>query len=354
MLPCMSCWVHVPFPALPPCVCASIWIDLTVNCCSVRSILAKGGVLYVKLRAGQRSYKEDPMGWRSLLAQSVTHRSSEARAFKVSLPNRFPAGSSASPRAVIYFQHPALPHGYKSWSYVLCWRERKSGGFHRAWWVLAVGRQEPWACFLPVMCFRCRLWSSRVVRKEALGINCYYVCAVKPKCSFWECILICFFSQKPSQLSLLILRWFCSPIIFANRPWTWARYDAQTRTSVVYPCISNRWENPAVKWGTESSPSSSGDREYSKGSLVIQRRKTGLTLRCLLCVFLPLVLSVAVCPHCLRSSQHVFNKSWEPGQCPAAFRWSHCRRVRVFHTVFLCTKWFKGGSKIQLHYAWFY
>lgn len=37
----------------------------------------------MKLRAGQLSYKEDPMGWRSLLAQTVTHHSSEARAFKV-------------------------------------------------------------------------------------------------------------------------------------------------------------------------------------------------------------------------------------------------------------------------------
>lgn len=30
------------------------------------------------------------MGWRSLLAQTVTHRHSEARAFKVQLPHRFP------------------------------------------------------------------------------------------------------------------------------------------------------------------------------------------------------------------------------------------------------------------------
>lgn len=46
-------------------------------------------MLYVKLRAGQLSYKEDPMGWRSLLAQTVTHRHSEARAFKVQLLRRF-------------------------------------------------------------------------------------------------------------------------------------------------------------------------------------------------------------------------------------------------------------------------
>lgn len=50
---------------------------------SFRAILTKDGVLYVKLRAGQLSYKEDPMGWRSLLAQTVTLRNSEARTFKV-------------------------------------------------------------------------------------------------------------------------------------------------------------------------------------------------------------------------------------------------------------------------------
>lgn len=52
---------------------------------SFRSILSKDGVLYVKLRAGQLSYKEDPMGWQSLLAQTVANRNSEARAFKVVL-----------------------------------------------------------------------------------------------------------------------------------------------------------------------------------------------------------------------------------------------------------------------------
>uniref|UniRef100_A0A8C0FJZ4 Anaphase-promoting complex subunit 1 n=1 Tax=Bubo bubo TaxID=30461 RepID=A0A8C0FJZ4_BUBBB len=57
-------------------------IDLSKGTNHLKSILSKGGVLYVKLRAGQLSYKEDPMGWRSLLAQTVTHRNSEARAFK--------------------------------------------------------------------------------------------------------------------------------------------------------------------------------------------------------------------------------------------------------------------------------
>uniref|UniRef100_A0A493T2D3 Anaphase-promoting complex subunit 1 n=1 Tax=Anas platyrhynchos platyrhynchos TaxID=8840 RepID=A0A493T2D3_ANAPP len=57
-------------------------IDLSKGTNHLKSILSKGGILYVKLRAGQLSYKEDPMGWRSLLAQTVTHRNSEARAFK--------------------------------------------------------------------------------------------------------------------------------------------------------------------------------------------------------------------------------------------------------------------------------
>ena len=53
----------------------------------------------MKLRAGQLSYKEDPMGWRSLLAQTVTHRNSEARLFKVSLPHGFPGRNAASRKA---------------------------------------------------------------------------------------------------------------------------------------------------------------------------------------------------------------------------------------------------------------
>lgn len=60
-------------------------IDLSKGEQHLRSILSKDGVLYVKLRAGQLSYKEDPMGWQSLLAQTVANRNSEARAFKVAL-----------------------------------------------------------------------------------------------------------------------------------------------------------------------------------------------------------------------------------------------------------------------------
>uniref|UniRef100_F7E2X8 Anaphase-promoting complex subunit 1 n=1 Tax=Xenopus tropicalis TaxID=8364 RepID=F7E2X8_XENTR len=59
-----------------------IVIDLRKGTEHLKSILSKDGVLYVKLRAGQLSYKEDPMGWRSLLAQAVTRRNSEVLTFK--------------------------------------------------------------------------------------------------------------------------------------------------------------------------------------------------------------------------------------------------------------------------------
>ncbi len=50
-----------------------------------RSILSKDGVLYVKLRAGQLPYKDDPQGWKSLLAPNLNNRSAEVRTFKVGL-----------------------------------------------------------------------------------------------------------------------------------------------------------------------------------------------------------------------------------------------------------------------------
>uniref|UniRef100_A0A4W3JSC5 Anaphase promoting complex subunit 1 n=1 Tax=Callorhinchus milii TaxID=7868 RepID=A0A4W3JSC5_CALMI len=43
----------------------------------VKAILSKDGFLYVKLRAGHLSYTEDPKGFRSLLAQTFTHRNPE-------------------------------------------------------------------------------------------------------------------------------------------------------------------------------------------------------------------------------------------------------------------------------------
>uniref|UniRef100_A0A672TUV9 Anaphase promoting complex subunit 1 n=1 Tax=Strigops habroptila TaxID=2489341 RepID=A0A672TUV9_STRHB len=54
-------------------------IDLSKGTNHLKSILSKGGVLYVKLRAGQLSYKEDPMGWRSLLAHRKEEQSCAVR-----------------------------------------------------------------------------------------------------------------------------------------------------------------------------------------------------------------------------------------------------------------------------------
>ncbi|XP_034407430.1 anaphase-promoting complex subunit 1 isoform X2 [Cyclopterus lumpus] len=57
-------------------------VDLSRETQHLQSILSRDGVLYVKLRAGQLPYKDDPQGWKSLLASTVNHRSSGIRAFK--------------------------------------------------------------------------------------------------------------------------------------------------------------------------------------------------------------------------------------------------------------------------------
>ncbi|KAM7408400.1 hypothetical protein PAMA_002224 [Pampus argenteus] len=57
-------------------------VDLSKETQHLKSILSRDGVLYVKLRAGQLPYKDDPQGWKSLLASTVNHRSSGVRAFK--------------------------------------------------------------------------------------------------------------------------------------------------------------------------------------------------------------------------------------------------------------------------------
>jgi len=63
----------------------------------------------VKLRAGQLSYKEDPMGWRSFSAQTITH-GNEARSFKVSLPYWFLS------RAAWRLSYAgSMAHGDESW-----------------------------------------------------------------------------------------------------------------------------------------------------------------------------------------------------------------------------------------------
>uniref|UniRef100_A0A452RM12 Anaphase-promoting complex subunit 1 n=1 Tax=Ursus americanus TaxID=9643 RepID=A0A452RM12_URSAM len=70
------------------------------------------GVLYVKLRAGQLSYKEDPMGWQSLLAQTVANRNSEARAFKPETISAFTSDPALLSFAE-YFCKPTVNMGQK-------------------------------------------------------------------------------------------------------------------------------------------------------------------------------------------------------------------------------------------------
>ncbi|KAJ7341215.1 hypothetical protein JRQ81_005067 [Phrynocephalus forsythii] len=87
-------------------------IDLSKGPHHLKSILSKDGVLYVKLRAGQLSYKEDPMGWRSLLAQTVTHRNTDAHAFKPEAISAFTSDPALLSFAD-YFCKPAANMGQK-------------------------------------------------------------------------------------------------------------------------------------------------------------------------------------------------------------------------------------------------
>uniref|UniRef100_A0A673NPR1 Anaphase-promoting complex subunit 1-like n=1 Tax=Sinocyclocheilus rhinocerous TaxID=307959 RepID=A0A673NPR1_9TELE len=57
-------------------------IDISKGTQHLQSILSKDGVLYVKLRAGQLPYKDDPQGWKSLLAPNLNSRSAEVHTFK--------------------------------------------------------------------------------------------------------------------------------------------------------------------------------------------------------------------------------------------------------------------------------
>uniref|UniRef100_A0A3Q1II57 Anaphase-promoting complex subunit 1 n=1 Tax=Anabas testudineus TaxID=64144 RepID=A0A3Q1II57_ANATE len=64
-------------------------IDLSKETQHLKSILSRDGVLYVKLRAGQLPYKDDPQGWKSLLASTINHRNSGVRAFKAETISEF-------------------------------------------------------------------------------------------------------------------------------------------------------------------------------------------------------------------------------------------------------------------------
>uniref|UniRef100_A0A8C6VB30 Anaphase-promoting complex subunit 1 n=1 Tax=Naja naja TaxID=35670 RepID=A0A8C6VB30_NAJNA len=87
-------------------------IDLSKGVHHLKSILSRDGVLYVKLRAGQLSYKEDPMGWRSLLAQTVTHRKTDAYAVKPEAISAFTSDPALLSFAD-YFCKPAATMGQK-------------------------------------------------------------------------------------------------------------------------------------------------------------------------------------------------------------------------------------------------
>ncbi|KAH0510942.1 Anaphase-promoting complex subunit 1 [Microtus ochrogaster] len=87
-------------------------IDLSKGEQHLKSILSKDGVLYVKLRAGQLSYKEDPMGWQSLLAQTVSNRNSDARTFKPETVSSFTSDPALLSFAE-YFCKPTVSMGQK-------------------------------------------------------------------------------------------------------------------------------------------------------------------------------------------------------------------------------------------------
>ncbi|MEE6474887.1 hypothetical protein FKM82_010525 [Ascaphus truei] len=89
-----------------------IVVDMRKGTQRLKSILSKDGVLYVKLRAGQLSYKEDPMGWHSLLAQTVTRTNSEARSFKPEAISSFTSDPALLSFAE-YFCKPTTDMGQK-------------------------------------------------------------------------------------------------------------------------------------------------------------------------------------------------------------------------------------------------
>uniref|UniRef100_A0A8C4Q8K5 Anaphase-promoting complex subunit 1 middle domain-containing protein n=1 Tax=Eptatretus burgeri TaxID=7764 RepID=A0A8C4Q8K5_EPTBU len=74
-------------------------------CCS-RSILARDGVIYVKLPAGHLSYTEDPKGYLSLLAQTFTHPRPQFQAVKPEAIEAFTTDPTILPFAK-HFCQPA-------------------------------------------------------------------------------------------------------------------------------------------------------------------------------------------------------------------------------------------------------
>ncbi|XP_018595771.2 anaphase-promoting complex subunit 1 isoform X3 [Scleropages formosus] len=81
-------------------------IDISRGTQHLQSILIRDGVLYVKLRAGQLPYKDDPRGWKSLLAPSVNNRNPEVRTFKPEAISTFTSDAALVSFAE-YFCKPA-------------------------------------------------------------------------------------------------------------------------------------------------------------------------------------------------------------------------------------------------------
>lgn len=82
-----------------------IMMDLLKGAQSLQSILSKDGFLYVKLRAGHLSYTEDPKGFRSLLAQTFTHRNPEFLSIKPEAVSAFTSDPALLSFAEYFCKH---------------------------------------------------------------------------------------------------------------------------------------------------------------------------------------------------------------------------------------------------------
>ncbi|XP_072103052.1 anaphase-promoting complex subunit 1 isoform X1 [Mobula birostris] len=82
-----------------------IMMDLSKGTQSLQSILSKDGFLYVKLRAGHLSYSEDPKGFRSLLAQTFTHRNPEFLSIKPEAVSAFTSDPALLSFAEYFCKH---------------------------------------------------------------------------------------------------------------------------------------------------------------------------------------------------------------------------------------------------------
>ncbi|XP_069743780.1 anaphase-promoting complex subunit 1 [Narcine bancroftii] len=82
-----------------------IMMDLSKGAQSLQSILSKDGFLYIKLRAGHLSYTEDPKGFRSLLAQTFTHRNPEFLSIKPEAVSAFTSDPALLSFAEYFCKH---------------------------------------------------------------------------------------------------------------------------------------------------------------------------------------------------------------------------------------------------------